>query len=148
MGTYTQILYQIVFSTKYRHQTLSGNGRPKLFQYMSGVLRNQRCHPYIINGVEDHVHLVTHLHPSVALADLVKDVKLASSAFIRETGLFPEFDYWQVGYGAFTYSQSAKEDLIRYVADQERHHGVVSFPEEYRGLLEEHGVAFEERFLW
>jgi putative transposase len=67
---------------------------------MSGILENKKCHLYQINGVEDHIHILTHLHPSVALADLVKDIKLASTKFIKEKGLFPQFSGWQDGYGA------------------------------------------------
>ena len=73
MSTYTQILYQIVFSTKYREHTLTKPGREELYRYISGVLKNKNCHLYQIGGVADHLHIVTHLHPSVALASLVKD---------------------------------------------------------------------------
>lgn len=101
MSTYTQILYQIVFSTKHRGRTLKKEHRPALFKFIWGVLNNKKCHLYRINGVEDHLHIVLHLHPSVSLAGLVKDIKLASSIFIKNSGLFPMFDGWQDGYGAF-----------------------------------------------
>ena len=80
MSTYTQILYQIVFSTKNRERTLVGEDRKKLFQYIWGILKSNQCHLLQINGVEDHLHILTHLHPSVALADLMKDIKIASSS--------------------------------------------------------------------
>ncbi|MBK9014557.1 MAG: transposase, partial [Saprospiraceae bacterium] len=99
MSTYTQSLYQIVFSTKHRQPTLAKEGRDELFKYIWGILKNKKCHLYRINGVEDHIHIVTSLHPSVALADLVKDIKLASNDHIKETGLFPDFGGWQDGYG-------------------------------------------------
>ncbi len=73
MSTYTQILYQIVFSTKKRERTLTKSNRTELFQYMWGVLKEKNCHLYRINGVEDHLHIVTHLHPTIALASLIKD---------------------------------------------------------------------------
>ncbi|HMV08375.1 MAG TPA: IS200/IS605 family transposase [Cyclobacteriaceae bacterium] len=84
MSTYTQIIYQIIFSTKNREQTLAANTRHELFKYISGILANYKCHLYQINGVEDHIHILTHLHPSIALSDLVKDIKLASTKFIKE----------------------------------------------------------------
>ena len=91
MSTFTQILYQIVFSTKSRDRTLMSNKRPELYEYIWGILKNKNCHLYRINGVDDHIHIAAHLHPSIALAPLVKDIKLASSAFIKDKGLFEIF---------------------------------------------------------
>jgi REP element-mobilizing transposase RayT len=102
---------------------------------------------YRIGGVADHLHIVTHIHPTVAPASLVKDIKLASSDFIKSNDLFPLFKGWQEGYGAFTYSFNAKDSLIEYVKGQEKHHHTKSFREEFIELLEEHGVTFDEKYL-
>jgi REP element-mobilizing transposase RayT len=83
MSTYTQLLYQIVFSTKERNPVLAKPNRARLFRYISGILKNKNCHVYIINGVEDHIHILTHIHQSIAIADLVKDIKVASNLFIN-----------------------------------------------------------------
>jgi putative transposase len=147
MSTYTQILYQIVFSTKNRERTLTKENREEIFKYIWGVLKNKRCHLYRINGVEDHLHIVTNLHSSVSLASLVKDIKLSSSKHIKQTGLFENFDGWQDGYGAFTYSIKEKERLIAYVKNQEAHHKAVSFKEEFMELLREHEIEFDEKYL-
>lgn len=147
MSTYTQILYQIVFSTKNNEKTLEAGNRNQLFKYITGILTNKKCHLYRVNGVENHLHILTHLHPSVSLASLIKDIKLATSEFIKEERLFPEFSGWQEGYGAFTYSYRDKEKLIQYVINQENHHRVKSFKEEYIELLNEHGVEFDEKYL-
>jgi REP element-mobilizing transposase RayT len=147
MSTYTQILYQIVFGTKHHHHTLEKPGRAALFKYIAQILRNKRCHVYQVNGVGNHLHILTDLHPSVALADLLKTIKLASSKFIKEQGLFPKFSGWQVGYCAFTYSNDRKEVLIWYVQNQEAHHAKKSFREEYIELLKEHEVEFDEKYL-
>jgi REP element-mobilizing transposase RayT len=146
MSTYTQIIYQIVFSTKHREKTLTNPNRQELFKYIRGVLKNKKC--YRINGVEDHLHIVTHLHPSIALADLIKDIKLSSTEYIKKDNLFADFGGWQDGYGAFTYSIKEKDNLIEYVKNQEEHHRVISFEEEYRALLKEHGVEYDERYLF
>lgn len=147
MSTYTQILYQIVFSTKSRKPTLFKENRTELFKYIWGILKNKKCHLYRINGVEDHLHIVTHIHPTVALASLVKDIKLAASAHIKENNLFPDFRGWQEGYAAFTYSIDAKDNLIEYVKNQEAHHKTKTFKEELIALLLEHGIEFEEKYL-
>lgn len=147
MSTYTQILYQIVFSTKYRALTLASENRPRLFSYIGGIIKNKNCKVYQIGGVADHIHIITHLHPSVALASLVKDIKLASSEYIKTNKLFPKFTGWQEGYGAFAYSAEAKIHLIAYVKNQEDHHQRLTFLEEYINLLKEAEVLFEEKYL-
>lgn len=147
MSTYTQILYQIVFGTKNREHTLTAPSRQELFKYIGGILKKKNCHLYRINGVEDHLHIVTHLHPSVALASLVKDIKLASSEYIKNNGLFKKFGGWQDGYGAFTYSIKEKDRLTEYVKNQEEHHKIKTFREEYIELLKEHGIEFDEKYL-
>ena len=98
-STYTQIIYQIIFSTKSHERTITESKRDDLFKYIAGILKNKKCHLYRINGVEDHIHIITHIHPSVALADLVKDIKLASSEWIKKNKIFPYFNGWQDGYG-------------------------------------------------
>jgi putative transposase len=148
MSTYTQILYQIVFSTKNRELSLTNPNREELFKYISGILKNKNCHLYRIGGIEDHIHIVTHLHPSIALASLVKDIKLACSDHIKMHQLFQHFNGWQDGYGAFTYSIDAKDRLIDYVKNQEEHHRTKTFRDEYIELLKEHGIEFDEKYLF
>ena len=148
MSTYTQILYQIVFSTKNREKVLLEENRPKLFNYIWGVIKNNKCHLYRINGVEDHIHILIYLHPSVSLSNLVKDIKVSSSRMIKEEKLFHKFESWQIGYGAFTYSISAKKNLERYIANQKEHHKKLSFEDEYKNLLKELEVDFEEKYLF
>ena len=147
MSTYTQIIYQIVFSTKDRKHTLDKENRAALFKFIWGILKNKNCHLYRINGVEDHIHIVTHIHPMVALGKLVKDIKLGATSYIKEVGLFPKFGGWQDGYAAFTYSIDAKENLIEYEKNQEVHHQTMTFKEELIELLEEHGIPYEEKYL-
>lgn len=147
MGTYTQILYQIVFSTKYRERTLEKRGRDEMFKQISGTIRNKKCHLYQIGGVSDHIHIVTHLHPSIALSDLVKDIKMSSTDCIKNKKLFQNFRGWQDGYSAFTYSISAKKNLINYVMNQEKHHGEKTYLEELIELYKEHEIEFDEKYL-
>ena len=148
MSTYTQILYQIVFTTKDREATMIESGQERLCRFIWGILQKRNCHLYRINGIEDHLHIITHLHPTIAPASLVKDIKLASSELIKEEGIFPYFKGWQVGYGAFTYTISAKDNLIEYVKNQKEHHKKVSFRDEYIRLLKEHGIEFDEKYLF
>ncbi|MBO6586537.1 MAG: IS200/IS605 family transposase [Gracilimonas sp.] len=147
MSTYTQLLYQIVFSTKNRQPVLTKKNRKELYKYIWGILKNKQCHLYQINGVENHLHIITHIHPTVAISTLVKDIKLASSKFIKQNQLFTDFQGWQSGYGAFTYSIKAKDQLIEYVKNQEEHHKHCTFLEEYKALLSYHGISFDDRYF-
>ena len=147
MSTYTQILYQIVFSTSNRENTLEIANRKELYKYIWGVLKNNKCHLYQIGGTADHMHLITHLHPSVALAALIKDIKLSSTTYIKNQKLFQRFNGWQEGYGAFTYTIDAKDKLIHYVKHQEVHHQHKTYLEELRELLREHNIEFKEQYL-
>ena len=147
MSTYTQLLYQLVFSTRNRKPVLLKENRYLLYKYIWGILNRRRCRVYRINGVEDHIHIVTHIHPSVAIASLMKDIKLSSGRFIREHNLFDGFDGWQEGYGAFSYCHTARRNLVDYVKNQEQHHKTRTFAEEFRELLREHSVEVDERFL-
>ena len=122
MSPYTQILYQLVFGTKNHERTLDEECRPELFKYISGILENKNCHLCQINRVEDHLRILTHIHPSVSLADLIKDIKVAGSKFIKEKIIFPNFKGWQDGYGAFAYSLNRKDVLVNYIKNQEEHH--------------------------
>ena len=147
MSTYSQIIYQIVFCTKNREKTLRKNARETLFKYISGIIKNKQSHLYQINGVEDHIHIVTHIHPSVSVANFVKDIKVASSRMIKEENLFPNFVGWQSGYAAFTYSIEAKENLIEYVKNQEEHHSRMTSIDELIHFLKHHNIDFDPKFL-
>ena len=147
MSTYTQILYQLIFSTKSRNPCMTKQNRRALFAYIYGVFKNLNCHVYRINGVEDHIHFCFSLHPSIALSDLVQKIKHAGTTIIKEEKLFPNFNGWQDGYSAFTYDQNAKNNLIDYIKNQEEHHKKETFIEELKRLFEEHGIDYNEKYL-
>ena len=147
LATYTQIIYQLVFSTKNRECTLTPELRPELYKYIWGILKNKKCHLYRIGGVSDHVHIITHIHPTVAVAPLIKDIKIASSQYIKTITPDSKFTHWQIGYGAFTYSIKDKDRLIEYVKNQENHHRKKTFQAELVKLLHEHGIEFDEKYL-
>ncbi|MBN2209374.1 MAG: IS200/IS605 family transposase [Candidatus Coatesbacteria bacterium] len=147
MSTYTQILYHIVFSTKNRTPSLQPDSRERLFRYIWGIIKKKNCHLHRINGVEDHLHILTSLHPCERLADLVRDVKASTSLWIRNSDVLPDFVGWQDGYGAFTHSKAEMDALVEYIKDQQKHHERLSFREELEALLKKAGIEFDERFL-
>jgi len=100
-----------------------------------------------MGGVEDHIHILTHLHPTVALAVLIRDLKTSSTAWIKEHQVVPEFPGWRAEYAAFTKSHADRPAVIEYIKGQEEHHRTVSFMDELKALLHAEGIAFEERYL-
>jgi len=149
MSTYTQLLYQLIFGSKDHLPFISSKNKDILFGYIAGVLKKKSCHSYIVGGAYNHIHIITHIHPSVCLAYLIKDIKEASHMLIlRERSLFSRFPGWQVGYSGFTYHISTKESLIKYVMYQEEHHKTVTFKEELISLLNEHVVDYKEEYLF
>jgi putative transposase len=147
MSSYRQILYHLTFHTKDSIKVLRYSDNDELFKYIWGVIKNNRCKLYRINGVEDHVHIICDLHPSVALANLIKDIKVSSSIWIKEKELYPKFTNWAEGYGAFTLSLKEKDSTIKYVMNQQEHHKKFNFREEYIQLLKENGIEFDEKYL-
>ena len=147
MASFTQIYYHIVFSKKNREPVLKPEMREEMFRYIRGIIQNKGCHLYRINGVEDHLHILTSLDPKIPLADLVKDLKLATSKWIKESKAFPQFSHWQDGYGAFTHCHKEKDRIVEYIKGQVEHHRKVSFHQELRKLLVEAGVEFDEKYL-
>lgn len=149
MSTYTQIIYHIIFATKGREPVLDKLRRDDLYRFVWGVLDKRKCHLYRVGGVEDHVHILTSLHPMLALADVVMEIKTASSAWVKGQKVFPRFTHWQDGYGAFTHSLPDNGRLIEYIKHQEEHHKTVTFREEYEALLVEAGLEPSEHDeLW
>lgn len=147
MSTHTQILYHIVFATKNRKPTIEKSQKKRLFGYIFQLLTNKKCHLYRINGVEDHIHILTHIHPTISISALVKDIKVSTSIFLKKELIFKNFDGWQEGYGAFSEAIKSKDRLINYIKNQEKHHEKKSFFDEYKALLEEHEIVFDEKFL-
>jgi len=147
VSSYRQLLFHIVFRTQNSQPTISRNSADKLYAYITGILKNKNCHLYRINGVENHLHILTDVHPSIALADLVREIKVSTSIWMKNSGMFPSFKGWAEGYGSFTCSYMDMGRLIDYVKSQQEHHGRKTFEEEYRILLLESGISIDERYF-
>ena len=145
---HTKLIYPIVFGTKYRRKVLTKDKRAELFKFIWGILKKKKCHLYRMNGVEDHIHILTSMRTTMDVANLVKNIKVASHLWIEEERVFPEFIEWQVGYGAFTVSAYEKDGLIEYIKNQEAHHKIETYEDEYRRLLKEHDIDFDEKYLF
>jgi len=104
MSSYRQILYHLVFRTKDSEKTLAQEHSKELYAYLTGIIKNKNCFLYRINGMEEHLHILCDLHPSIALADFMRDIKTSSSLWLKQTGKFSKFNGWADGYAALTYA--------------------------------------------
>lgn len=147
MATYTQILYHIVYGTKNHNGALDLEHHDELCRYTAGILQNKNYFVHKVGGYTEHLHILTELHPTIALAGLVKDVKLAQSKWIKAKNIFPVFGGWQDGYGAFTCSWKDRDRIINYITNQIEHHRRKTFREEYIQMLQQAGIEFDEKYL-
>ncbi len=147
-NTYTSLNIHYVFSTKNRAPILVGNLRERLWAFMGGIARENRMKARCIGGVADHVHLLVSMPATLSIAKGIQLIKGGSSAWVHET--FPETRpfAWQEGYGAFNVSASHVADTIAYVENQEEHHRIKSFQEEYLAFLKKHQIDYDEKYLW
>jgi REP element-mobilizing transposase RayT len=127
--------------------SLSHESNNDLFAYIMGFIKNKNCFLYRINGMEDHIHILCDLHPNLALADFMRDLKTSTSFWLKQNINYSNFEGWADGYAALTYSFRDKEMIINYIKNQQEHHKKESFKEELRRLLEEQGVKIDERFF-
>ena len=146
-STHLSLHYHIVFSTKDRHPWIETGLRDDLHRYLGGCIRTLGGVAEEVGGIEDHVHLLIGLRATHCLADVMRDIKTASSRWVHEERQLPRFG-WQEGYGAFTVSRSNVAAVQRYIATQVEHHQKRPFQEEYLDLLHKHEIEFDERFLW
>jgi putative transposase len=147
MSSYRQILFHLIFRTKDSRKTLVQEYSRELYAYLTGIIRNKNCLLYRINGMEDHLHILCDLHPTLALADYMRDIKTSSSIWLKQSGRFPEFQGWAEGYAALTYSWKDKEMIVNYIKNQQQHHIKESFHDELRKLFKEHGIEVNESFF-
>ena len=147
-NTYTQIYIQVVFAVSGRQSLIAPSFKEDLFKYIGGTMRNANQKLIAINGTSDHVHILVGLRPTIAISDLVKDIKVASSRYVNDKLWVRGRFSWQEGFGAFSYSQSQLSTVATYIENQERHHATRSFKEEYLSLLKSFQVKYDERYLF
>lgn len=146
-NTYTQIHIQIIFAVKYRRAIIEMDLKNELYKYITGIVQKQKHKILIINGVEDHIHLLIGYRPHQSLSDLLQDIKGSSSKWINEMK-YPKSKFaWQEGYGAFSYSHSHLSRVINYIKNQGKHHKKKTFIEEYKSFLEAFEVKFDKRYI-
>ena len=138
----------IIFHIKSTSVTIRKDDLPRLFAYIGGILRSLGSIPIIVGGVYDHIHFLTSLPTTRTLADLMRNTKSKSSRWLKELDASYAGFAWQDGYGAFSVSPSILDSTITYIRNQEMHHRVKSFQEEYKAFLEAYQIPYDERYVF
>ncbi len=147
-STLTNLLYHVVFSTKERRNIIESLFRENLYSYMGGIIRGEKGILISIGGTQDHIHIFIKISPDVSVSHMLKCLKGNSSKWVNENKHSKIHFNWQIGYGAFTVSQSNIEAVIKYIEHQEEHHRKQTFKEELISLLEKNNIEYDERYLW
>lgn len=147
-NTYSQIYIQIVFAVSGRENLISKQYREELHKYITGIVQNRNHKMISVFCMPDHIHLLVGLNPSSSIADLVRDIKTGTTHFINTKKWISGKFSWQEGYGAFSYSRSQIDGVIKYILNQEDHHRKRSFSEEYIDFLEKFEIKYNEKYLF
>ena len=147
MASYRQLYYHVVFGTKFRKPTIPDVHCQLLYKYIWGIIENKKCKLYRINGCEEHIHLLVDIHPTIAVSTFVKDLKVSTSIWLKQQREFQNFEGWSEGFGIFTVSHADKDRVIEYIKNQKEHHQKLAFLDEYKTLLKEYGIDFDEKEL-
>jgi putative transposase len=144
----SKLILHVIFSTKNREPWLESSVRPRMHGYLATICRDLGGESVRVGGVADHVHIVTTLPRTLSQAQLIEQIKKASSKWIKAIAARYRGFSWQRGYGAFSVSPSQLHAVLQYVEAQQEHHRTHTFQEEYRQLLRKHGIDFDERYVW
>ena len=147
-NTYTKLHMQFVFAVKYREALISKIWKEDLHKYMTGIIQKNDHKMLQINSMPDHIHIFIGMRPHQAISDLVQNVKTESSKWVKAQNFCKRSFGWQDGYGAFSYSKSHVDDVIRYIQNQEIHHQKETFLDEYRNTLKLFDIGYDERYLF
>lgn len=147
-NTYTQISIHAVFAVKHRENVITQEWRNELHKYIAGTITGEGAKSLAVGGWKDHVHVFFGLQPALAISEILKKIKANSSRWINEQGFIKGKFEWQSGYGAFSYSRSQRDPVIKYIMNQEKHHKTHTFKEEYLKMLHDFEVMYDEQYLF
>lgn len=146
-NTYTQLYLHIVFAVQNRISLIHPEWKNELYKYITEIVKKNGHKLIAINGMPNHLHIAVGYKPHQLISDLLQDVKGDSSKWINNKKFVKGRFSWQAGYGAFSFSHSQIDAVVRYIANQEQHHRKKSFREEYLDLLKKYEIAFDDKYI-
>ena len=147
-NSFTQVYLQAVWAVKYRNAQLDKKWRKEMFAVIGNLINQTGCETIIVNGVEDHVHCLFKLKPTVSISDLMQIIKAKSSKWLNESGKINFRFEWQRGYGAFSYSKSAVNNVYNYIKNQEQHHEKRKFIPEFIDILKKSEIEYNKEYIF
>jgi REP element-mobilizing transposase RayT len=147
-NTYSQIYIQIVFAVKGRQNLIPKIHREELHKFITGIIQKREQKLLSIFCMPDHTHILIGMEPNITISDLVRDIKAGSSKFITDNNFVNGKFNWQEGFGAFSYSRSQIDTVIKYILNQEHHHKIKTFKDEYLDFLKKFEIEFNEKYLF
>ena len=147
-NTYTQLYVQSVFTVQNRECLISSKWEDELYKYITGIVRNEGHKMLAVSGMPDHIHIFVNMQPVQAVSKLMQEVKCSSSKWINQKRFLRTRFNWQAGYGAFTYSKSQIDTVVKYVNRQKEHHRKKTFKEEYLEILNKFEIEYDEKYLF
>jgi REP element-mobilizing transposase RayT len=147
-NTYTQLFVQLVFAVKGRESLIPKGSREQIHKYITSVVQKDGNKMLAVFCMQNHIHLLIGLNPSISISALVLDIKRASTNFINENNIVRIQFNWQKGFGVFSYSKSQVNDVVNYILNQEAHHQKKTFRQEYVEFLQKFEVEYEEKYLF
>jgi REP element-mobilizing transposase RayT len=147
-NTYTQLYTQFVFSVKGRENLVKEPFRDELEKIICGIVTNHKCKTYAIYCNPDHTHLFVGMHPTISPSKLMEQVKSGSSKWLNDKKYLPYKFSWQDGFGAFSYSKSHIDQVVKYILNQPLHHKKQTFKDEYFLFLNKFEIEYSEKYLF
>jgi putative transposase len=147
-NTYTQCYFHLVYAVKNRDAIIQRGWKDEFEMYVTGIIQNHKHKMLAISAMPEHIHILIGYNVNQLIPDLVEEIKTSTNAWIRERRLSKCKFQWQKGYGAFTYSRSQIDNVVKYILTQEEHHNKKSFKEEYIEILEENEIEFIDEYLF
>ena len=144
----SKLFIHIIFHINKTGAKIRKKNKSELYAYLGSIIKDNESIPILINGTEDHVHILCIMSKNIALAKLVEEIKRHSSRWIKTKGVHYVQFAWQGGYGGFSVSPSLHDKTKQYIRNQEEHHKKISFKEEYLLFLKEYGIEYNEKYLW
>ena len=146
-NTFTQIYIHFVFAVQNRASLIQPEWKDELYKYITGIVQKNGHKLIAINGTANHIHIFVGYKPHQLIPELMQDVKGSSSKWINEKKFVKGKFNRQEGYGAFSYSHSQIDQVVRYIHNQEKHHKKRTFRGEYILLLKKFDIPFDEKYI-
>jgi len=144
----SKVYVHITFSTKNRKNLIDKNIEADLFSYIGGICKGLKCYPIQIGGHRNHVHILSTLAKDITQSKYLRTIKSDSSTWIKTKGSSYSKFYWQNGYAIFSVDERSIDVIKNYILNQERHHQNISFKDEFRKLMSENNIEFDEKYVW